>query len=245
MEHPDLQLNHGGLSVADALASVDETAGFSSETVAPALVHEILEVAKRSPSGVNVQPWSVYVAQTRTLASLSAKVLAALSALASDPLQESEFLGRLDSSDRAWLGPALEAGKTRAAGLAGVEGHGDADPVDPAIDVMSDARDYFRFLDAPTALIFTISKNLGRGSFLDYGMFLQNIRLSARSRKLNTVRQSAWKGFEDIVLETIGASSDELLVCVMPLGYSIPGSRPLPFQAKPQQVEEFAIFLGS
>ena len=45
----------------------------------------------------------------------------------------------------------------------------------------------FRFFDAPVGLIFTIDRDLELGSWLDYGMFLQNVMLAARIRGLDTL----------------------------------------------------------
>jgi nitroreductase len=38
----------------------------------------------------------------------------------------------------------------------------------------------YRFFDAPVGLIFTIDRILRQGSWLDYGMFLQNVMTAAR-----------------------------------------------------------------
>src|SRR5690349_13192957 len=129
MAHQDLRLNGNGLSFDD-----DAAIGFSSQTVAPALIKEILEVAKRSPSGVNSQPWSVYVAQTRTLASLSGRALVKLASLANAPVQEAEFLGRLDTSEDPWLRLALDAGKARDVAAIQVKACGDTKSVDAEND---------------------------------------------------------------------------------------------------------------
>jgi nitroreductase len=68
--------------------------------------------------------------------------------------------------------------------------------------------------------MFTISRTLGRGSLLDYGMFLQNTMVAARARGLHTCPQAAWNGFAKIILPHIGAGPDEMLVCGMSLGYA-------------------------
>jgi nitroreductase len=47
------------------------------------------------------------------------------------------------------------------------------------------ARNY-KFFDAPVGLIFTIADVMGQGSWLDYGMFLQNVMLAAKARGLDT-----------------------------------------------------------
>jgi nitroreductase len=61
---------------------------------------------------------------------------------------------------------------------------------------------------------------MGRGSLMDYGMFLQNIMVAARARGLHTCPQAAWNGFARIILPHIAAGQDEMLVCGMSLGYA-------------------------
>jgi nitroreductase len=68
--------------------------------------------------------------------------------------------------------------------------------------------------------MFTVSRSLGRGSLLDYGMFLQNIMVAARARGLHTCPQAAWNNFASIIRPHIGAGPDEMLVCGMSLGHA-------------------------
>ena len=50
----------------------------------------------------------------------------------------------------------------------------------------------YEFFGAPVGIIFSIEKDLGWMSWLDYGMFLQNMCLAARSFGLHTCSQAAW-----------------------------------------------------
>jgi len=68
--------------------------------------------------------------------------------------------------------------------------------------------------------MFTIDRVMGRGSLLDYGMFVQTLMIAARAHGLHTCPQAAWNGFSSIVLPHIGAGADEMLVCGMALGYA-------------------------
>ena len=43
----------------------------------------------------------------------------------------------------------------------------------------------FKFFNAPVGMIFTIEKDLGWMSWLDYGMFIQNICVAARGYGLH------------------------------------------------------------
>ena len=78
----------------------------------------------------------------------------------------------------------------------------------------------FRFFDAPVGMIFTIHRKLETGSWLDYGMFLQNVMTVARARGLDTCAQAAWSQYHRIIRSTLGVSEEEIVVCGMALGYA-------------------------
>jgi nitroreductase len=84
---------------------------------------------------------------------------------------------------------------------------------------------------------------MGRGSLVDYGMFLQNIMLAARARGLHTCPQAAWNGFARIILPHIGAGPDEMLVCGMALGYADSSSIVNTFHTPREPVSAFTHWL--
>ena len=62
----------------------------------------------------------------------------------------------------------------------------------------------FQFFDAPVGLIFTVDRRLATGSWLDYGMFLQNVMTAARGRGLDTCAQAAWTHFHLAIRPVLG-----------------------------------------
>jgi nitroreductase len=83
------------------------------------------------------------------------------------------------------------------------------------------ARNY-TFFDAPVGLVFTIDRILGQGSWLDYGMFLQNVMLAARARGLDTCPQAAFCKYHRIIARHLDIPENQMLVCGMALGYEDP-----------------------
>ena len=193
------------------------------------MIEEILDLARRAPSGVNTQPWNVFVLQGQARGALVACALARLPGLVATEPGRAAFWEQFN----------------RHPGTADWPGQGPQKTGDRALSVAMAAADrattqaglerYFRFCDAPVGLMFTISRDLGFGSLLDYGMFLQNIALAARARGLHTRVQAGWKGLADMVLPRLGASDDALLVCGMALGYAdtARASTTMPFDAPP------------
>ena len=101
----------------------------------------------------------------------------------------------------------------------------------------------FRFFDAPVGLMFTLDRVMGRGSLVDYGMFMQNLMVGARGHGLHTCPQAAWNGFAKIILPHIGAGENEMLVCGMSLGYADPSDPVNGFITPREPVESFTKWL--
>ena len=77
----------------------------------------------------------------------------------------------------------------------------------------------FVFFDAPVGMIFTIDRRLNQGSWVDYGMFLQNIMVAARARGLHTCPQAAFAPYHQQIRPVLGIPDEEIVVCGMALGY--------------------------
>ena len=178
-------------------------------------IEHILAVASRAPSGTNTQPWKAYVLQGASRDGLVDKVCAAHDALYANPALAEEYREEYDYYPTKWASPYIERRRENGWGLYGLLGiaKGEKDKMH------AQHHRNFRFFDAPVGLMFTMDRVLGRGSMMDYGMFLQNIMVTARARGLHTCPQAAWNGFAKIILPHIGAGADEMLVCGMSLGY--------------------------
>ena len=179
-------------------------------------LEDILRVARRAPSGTNAQPWKVYVLQGAKKDELVQKVCAAHDELRQHPELETKYRADYDYYPRHWVDPYLARRRQNGWSLYGLLGIGKGDK-----DKMhAQHQRNFRFFDAPVGLIFTLDRVMGRGSLLDYGMFLQNIMVAARARGLHTCPQAAWNDYASIVLPHVGATADEMLVCGMSLGHA-------------------------
>jgi nitroreductase len=77
----------------------------------------------------------------------------------------------------------------------------------------------YQAFGAPAILLFFIDKVLGKGSYLDYGMFLQSIMLAAIENGLATCPQAALGEYPEIVREELGYPQDKVLICGMAVGY--------------------------
>ncbi len=175
-----MDLRGAGEIVEWAITTRRSVRGFIDEPVPRAIVERLLEIASRAPSGSNIQPWKVHVLMGAALERLKAALCAAHFG-AEPEAREYEYY------QTTWRSPYLE--RRRKTGwdlytLTGVE-RGDR-----AASLRQRGRNYI-FFGAPVGLVFTIDRDLGQGSWLDFGMFLQNIMIAARGHQLDTCPQAA------------------------------------------------------
>jgi len=184
--------------------------------VARETIEQMLGTASRAPSGTNCQPWQVYVLEGASRDSLADTVCAAHDALYANPALAPDYTEEYDYYPTKWKSPFIDRRRENGWSLYGLLGiaKGEKDKMHA-----QHQRNY-RFFDAPVGLMFTIDRAMGRGSLLDYGAFLQSLMVSARANGLHTCPQAAWNPFAKIILPHIGASTDEMLVCGMSLGYA-------------------------
>lgn len=225
--------------VDTAITSRMSVRAFTPDTVPHETLSELLQIASRAPSGTNTQPWKVYVLQGNSRVSLIDKVCAAHDALRDDPALAAQYREEYDYYPEKWVSPYIDRRRENGWGLYGLLGIGKSDKE----KMHAQHQRNYRFFDAPVGLMFSVDRVMGRGSLLDMGMFLQNIMVAARARGLHTCPQAAWNGFSKIILPHIGASSDEMLVCGMALGYADESNVVNSFHTPRVSVNEFTKWL--
>ena len=208
-------LSHAAI-VDAAITSRRSVRAFAPQAVSRATITDILQVASRAASGTNTQPWKTYVLQGNSRDTLVDKVCAAHDALRANPALAAEYREEYDYYPEKWVSPYIDRRRENGWSLYGLLGIGKGDKE----KMHAQHQRNYKFFDAPVGLIFTLDRVMGRGSLVDYGMFLQNIMVAARGRGLHTCPQAAWNGFGKIILPHIGAGADEMLVCAMALGYA-------------------------
>ena len=100
----------------------------------------------------------------------------------------------------------------------------------------------FTFFDAPVGLIFAVDRRMTRSSWVDYGMFMQNIMLAARARGLDTCPQMAWALYPGILTEALEIPDYQMVVCGMALGYADPNAAENRLRTAREPVEGFTRF---
>lgn len=199
-------------------------------------VAEILSVASRAPSGTNTQPWKVHVLAGEARQRLSARIRAVYD----DAEQRQQHTEEYAYYPTEWRPPYIDRRRKVGWDLYGLLGIGKADKVRMHAQ---HGRNY-DFFDAPVGLIFTIDRVMQQGSWLDYGMFLENIMVAARARGLDTCPQAAFTQFHRVISEELALTPDEMVVCGMALGHADPAAVENSLVTEREPVEGFAHFHG-
>tara|TARA_B100000315_G_scaffold17419_1_gene15623 strand:- start:4273 stop:4938 length:666 start_codon:yes stop_codon:yes gene_type:complete len=196
------------MDVKKALAERKSTRAFLDKEVPIEVINAIIEQAKTAPSGVNSQPWQIAVVTGDSKTKLC------------DKMEEAFRTGKKGAMDynyypTEWIGEYKERRKACGKLLYSTL---EIKREDKQKQLDQWALNYQAF-GAPVVLLFFIDKALEKGSYLDYGMFLQSIMLSAVEHGLATCPQAALGEYPEIVREELCYSQDKVLLCGMAIGY--------------------------
>ncbi len=229
-------LRHDEAAVVDAaITSRRSVRAFLPTPVPRATIEEILTVAARAPSGTNIQPWKVTVLTGASLQRLCEALLSVHADPARFALEQEEYA----YYPRQWVPPYIDRRRKIGWDLYSLLGIGKADK---ARMHAQHGRNY-AFFGAPVGLIFTIDRILEQGSWLDYGMFLQNIMIAARGRGLDTCPQAAFTPLHRVIARELELLETEMLVCGMALGHADPDAIENRLVTEREPVAGFSRFL--
>ncbi len=220
------------MHVTDAIMHRISTRAFLDKPVSETQVREVLDIARYSPSGGNLQPWRVDVvmgpARDRLIAAaakdLEGNPFAGEGELAIyppklwDPYRTRRF--EVGEDMYALLGIAREDKTARLLWLA----------------------NNYKFFGAPVGLFFSLDRRFDKGQWTHLGMFMQTLALVAAEKGLATCMQEAWNAQAKTVSTFLGLPQEQQLYCGMALGYADPQAAVNTLRSKRADVDEFTSF---
>ena len=205
---------------------------FSKRPVSKQTMEEIFDVARFAPSGANIQPWRVYVLAGEAKDRISSAILKAHQEAPDQ--HRSGYQYYAPQLPEPYLSRREQFGCLYYASL-GIERS------DQEARARQTAKNY-SFFGAPIGLIITIDRRLATGSWLDLGMFLQNVMIAAGARGLQTCPQETLSKYHLVLRQFLPITDEEIVVCGISLGYAeSPNAGGLMPKA---EVSEFATFVG-
>ncbi len=222
-----------GIDAIEAITGRRSVRAFLPDPVAREIVEQILEIASRAPSGTNMQPWRAHVLAGSAQEKLCTAVLASHDAHAGGA---PEYRYYPEKFFEPYLSHRRKVGWDMY-GLLGIErGEGEK--------MHAQHGRNFVFFDAPVGIIFTIDRRLEIGSWLDYGMFLQNVMIAARAFGLETCPQAAFASHHVVVASELGLDAQEMVVCGMALGREDTSAPINALRTERVPARDFASFAG-
>lgn len=229
---PD-DINSPAPDVFEAARTRRSIRAYKSDPVSLEVVRDIVALGRHAPSGSNIQPWRVHVLTGTALRRVGEAIQSAF--LSDEPGHKRDYDYYTDPIYEPYLARRRQCGW----GLYGTLGIGRGD--------REKSRAYratnYDFFGAPVGLVFTIDRKLEKGSWLDYGMFLQTIMLAARAKGLHTCPEAAIASYPDIVRRELGITDDWVVICGMAMGHADPDAVVNTFQPPRIALDDYAVFL--
>jgi len=222
------------MHVDDAIRSRKSVRRFLPTAVPATVVGHILDVAGRAPSGNNVQPWRVYVLAGEARERLCGDVVKAARDDADRHQPEYAYY------PTTWVEPYLERRRRCGFGLYATLGIARGDKLAREQQMLRN----YTFFDAPVGLLVTLDRRLNTGSFMDVGMFIQNVMVAARAQGLHTCAQAAFAWFHKIARQHLPMGDDEMLLCGIALGHEDLQAPENAFITERAGLDEFVSFHG-
>ena len=219
------------MNVTEAIKHRHSTRAYLNKTVSKKQVQDILEIARFAPSGVNMQPWQVAIISGQSKSSLQQQMQAAFESSKKESMDYHYY-------PTHWVEPYK--GRRVATGT----------ELYNALSISREDKERrlqqwqanYRAFDAPVMLLFFMNPALETGSYLDYGMFLQNIMLLAEEGGLATCPQGALGEFPKLIKNFLNYDESLILLGGMALGYEDKDNAVNQYRTTRVEVAEFSEF---
>ncbi len=216
------------MNVEEAIVGRCSCRAYLEREVPRETIEKILDTARWSPSGANLQPWKVAVVQGEAKERLSRALLRAFEG------------GEKAAPDypyypKAW--PEPYKSRRFECGMA----------LYRALEIERDDKarrleawkDNYRFFGAPAALFFFVERVMEQGAWIDMGMFIQNVMLAARHHGLESCPQASVADYPEVVRRELELEKDLVLLCGLSLGYPDAGHPVNNYRTDREPVEGF------
>jgi nitroreductase len=221
------------MNVSQAVLSRHATRAFKPDLVAGEIVREMIETAKRAPSGGNLQPWRVYALTGEPLAQFKDIIARKLAAgIRGEPPEYAVYPRGLWEPLRT---RRREAGAKRYAAIGATRSEEN--------QRLLEAQN-FAFFGAPVGLFFCLDRRVGPPQWADVGMYMQTLMLLAIERGLATCPQEVWANWPLTIADFLHLPADHMVFAGMSLGYEDAGHIMNGYRTDREAFASFAEMIG-
>jgi len=213
------------MKVSDAVNSRKSIRSFLDTPVETSLLINLLEIASRSPSGGNLQPWHIYLLNGEKL---------------------NDFKGFMNR----WKNPEQPQYNIYPPNLKEPYRSSRFELGEAMYELLEISRDdkaarfahlmeNFNFFGAPAALFCFVDETMGPPQWSDLGMFLQTFMLLAQEKGIDTCAQEAWAVKPDSLREFFEVPQELNIFCGMAIGYRDTQARVNDLKSKRRSTDEW------
>lgn len=200
---------------------------FINKNLEKSLIEKVLEIARWAPSGVNHQPVNIAVVANGMKQAIGDRIVQLrMNGIPPNP--------DYDYYPKEWKEPYKA--RRKECGLA----------LYKALNISMEEKEKrneawnnnYYFFHAPVGLVIYLEKDMAKGSWIDTGMFIQNILLAAHDLGLATCPQAAIAEYPDVIREFLALKNIDV-VCGIALGYPEKNNQVNSFKTTREEVSSF------
>lgn len=200
------------LTVTEAVLERRSIRAFRPDPLPADTIREILELAARSPSGGNLQPWRVYALAGEEMAKLKALGVERMLGEGAEP---EEY--------RMWPPESLTKYRQRVFSC--------GELIYGSVGIAREDTEGRRrmwagnmnLFGAPVGVFLCLHRDMGYPQWADVGMYLQTLILLAQERGIDSCAMEAWAVIPDTVRSVIQYPDEYILFTGLALGYKEDG----------------------
>ena len=217
------------MEFSDTVKKRSSIRAFTSSPVSNAQITALLDLAARSPSGGNVQPWRIFVLNDDVMTRFKQTVQDHPApeqpsyAIYPDQLKDPYRTARFEVGEMMYT--LLDIPRDDRAGR------------------FARLAENYQFFGAPAAIFCFVDRQMGPPQWSDLGMFLQTFMLLAQEYGLDTCAQEAWSMKQDSIKSFLGVDDELMLFCGMALGFKDPASKINQLKSIRRPLDEWATFV--
>jgi nitroreductase len=196
------------MELEQALTTRYSARKFLPRQIEPERMEKILELAQRTASWCNVQPWQLVITRGQATDRFREAITAHVTSGAQQQ-PDFPFPERYEGEYRARrVRCGVQLYQSLAIGR------------DDRAAAKAQALENFRLFDAPHVALLTTEEALGFWGGVDCGLYVNSFMLAARSLGVDSIAQAALASYPGFVREYFGLPSNRKLVCGISFGYA-------------------------
>jgi nitroreductase len=220
------------MNVTEAVATRISTRAFLDTPVDEAALRSILETARWSPSGGNLQPWHVYGLSGASMQEFKMQVQ---TDAAANPFgNKTEFDMYPRELKEPYRSRRFKCGEDLYATI--------NIPREDKAARLSQMAKNLEFFGAPAAFFFAIDRTMGPGQWAHLGMFMQTVALVAQEHGLATCMQEFWMLRHELVRSYFNIPEELQVYCGIAVGYADQAHPINSLRTDRASVDEFTTF---